>query len=263
MKNIFVEGIQGMGKSTLLQTIADSNPEYQVCREGDYSPVELAWCAWMNQEEYIRILGQYSPLRKEIEENTVKEGDHFVVTYTKILTDIPGFHKELERYEIYNGRRTLEELEQIVSMRYQQFHGNGYLFECSFLQNIIEDLILFHQLSDDDIVAFYQRLFQKIEKENFVLLYLFSDKLEESTRIIQKERSDNHGNPLWYPVMLEYLKNSPYGKKHHYQEFGDLIQHFKHRQQIELRIMDEILGDYAKILPAKEWKMEDMLALIR
>ena len=44
MKNIFIEGIQGMGKSTLLQAIAERLPELHVCREGDYSPVELSWC---------------------------------------------------------------------------------------------------------------------------------------------------------------------------------------------------------------------------
>ena len=42
MKNIFIEGIQGMGKSTLLQSIAERLPELHVCREGDYSPVELS-----------------------------------------------------------------------------------------------------------------------------------------------------------------------------------------------------------------------------
>ena len=40
-RNIFIEGIQGMGKSTLLQAIARKAPELQVCREGEYSPVEL------------------------------------------------------------------------------------------------------------------------------------------------------------------------------------------------------------------------------
>ena len=36
-ENIFIEGLQGMGKSTLLQKIASHRPEYRVCREGEYS----------------------------------------------------------------------------------------------------------------------------------------------------------------------------------------------------------------------------------
>ena len=34
MKNIFVEGIQGSGKSTLINNIVKFNPELHVCREG-------------------------------------------------------------------------------------------------------------------------------------------------------------------------------------------------------------------------------------
>ena len=52
MKNIFIGGIQGMGKSTLVNSVFKAVPELHVCREGDYSPVDLAWCTWMSKEEY-------------------------------------------------------------------------------------------------------------------------------------------------------------------------------------------------------------------
>ena len=63
MKNIFIEGIQGMGKSTLLQAIAERLPELHVCREGDYSPVELSWCTWMTEADYLAALERYGSLR--------------------------------------------------------------------------------------------------------------------------------------------------------------------------------------------------------
>ncbi len=251
-QNIFIEGLQGMGKSTLLQEIAGHRPEYKVCREGDYSPVELAWCAWMNRDQYTAALERYAPIRSEIEAGTYREEDHYIVTYTKILTDIPGFHKDLEQYEIYNGRKTLREMEEIILARYRRFHDSGYVFECAFMQNIVEDLILFHQLSDEEILEFYQRLYAVIPKENFRLLYLYSDKIAENIRVIQKERSDGQGNQMWYPVMMEYLVNSPYGIAHGYKDFEDLISHLKHRQQVELRIVHDIVGERASILPAKE-----------
>lgn len=252
MDNIFIEGLQGMGKSTLLSKIAGQKPEYKVCREGDYSPVELAWCTWMNEEQYAAALEKYASIRREIEANTFYEEEHYIVTYTHILTDIPGFHKDLEQYEIYNGRRTLQELEQIIFTRYGQFQGSGYLFECAFLQNIVEDLILFHQLSDEEILSFYRRLYAIMPKEHFRLLYLYSDRIAENIRVIQEERSDDQGNQMWYPMMMEYLVNSPYGKAHGYKGFEDLISHLKHRQQVELRIVREIIGQRATILPAKE-----------
>lgn len=147
MKNVFIEGIQGMGKTTLLNSISAAVPEFYVCREGDYSPIDLAWCSWMSKEEYEAVLKCYRPIQNEIRKNTVQEQEHFIVTYTKIVTYIPNFYKELEKYEVYNGRKTLQDLKKLILSRYRNFSKNGYLFECSFFQNIIEDLILFHLLS--------------------------------------------------------------------------------------------------------------------
>lgn len=263
MHNIFIEGIQGMGKSTLLQKIAEKRPDLHVCREGDYSPVELAWCAWMTEGEYYAMKERYPALQKELETNTFGEDERYIVTYTKILTDIPGFHKDLERFEIYNGRKSREELEDIVRMRYRRFSGTGYLFECAFLQNIVEDLILFHQMSDDEIVAFYRKLYDEVRKENFLLLYLYGENLEESTEIIRKERCDSQGKEMWYPLMMNYLCESPWGKAHGYSGFGDLVAHFRHRQQVELRILREVVRERAVILPSRGWKEEEIAELVR
>ncbi len=262
MKNIFIEGIQGAGKSTLLNRIHETVPELHVCREGDYSPVDLAWCTWMTKEEYEAVLECYKPIREEIIQNTVKEQGHFIVTYTKIITDIPNFHKELEKYEIYNGRKTLQEMKEIILTRYQNFSQAGYLFECSFFQNIVEDLILFHELNDEEIVEFYRELFSKVDSEQFLMLYIYSDEPEENIKVIKKERSDNEGNEMWYPMMLEYLIHSPYGKKQGYRTFEDMITHFKHRQQLEMRIISEVLGDKAIVLPSKSWKTEDIVVAL-
>ncbi|MBR4026504.1 MAG: hypothetical protein IKJ01_02950 [Lachnospiraceae bacterium] len=263
MKNIFIEGIQGMGKSTLLNRIFTVLPQLHICREGDYSPVELAWCTWMTKEEYDAILKQYNTLQDEIIKNTVQEDNHFIISYTKIITDVPNFHKELEKFEIYNGRKTLQEFKEIIFTRYKNFTETDYLLECSFFQNIIEELILFYQLSDDEIVTFYYELYSKIDKEHFLLLYLYSDKLEESIAIIKKERSDSMGNEMWYPMMLKYLIDSPYGKSYGYRTLEDMITHFQHRQQLELRIIKEVIDNKAVILTAKEWKIEDIIKLIK
>lgn len=258
MTNIWIEGLQGSGKSTLAREITRLNSKYCLCAEGDYSPVELAWCTWMNETQYQSILKQYDAISDEIRANTVLEGSHYIVTYTRILTDIPGFHKDLEQYEIYNGRRTLAEIKEIVLERYRTFHGNGYVFECSFLQNLVEDLILFHQLSDEEIITLYREFYEAVATKNFLLLYLYSDDIEDNIRAIKKERSDTQGNQVWYLMMMEFFKNSPYGKQHNVKSFEDLIAHFKHRQKLEMRIIKEIVGEQAVVLKSKKWTKEEI-----
>lgn len=262
MNNIYVEGIQGAGKSTLVNRLAQAHPNLHVCREGDYSPVELAWCTWMTEDEYQAVLLRYASIREEIEKNTYQEQEHYIITYTRILTDIPGFHKDLEQYEIYNGRRNLQEFKEIIFSRHQAFDGNGYLFECSFFQNVIETLILYYVLNDEEIVEFYRELYSRVDKEHFRLLYLYSEDLEGNIRAVRKERCDGLGNEWWYELMLRYLIHSPYGQQHHYSSFEDMISHFRHRQDLEMRIIRDVVGDNAEIIPAKgysleEWDMKD------
>ena len=62
--------------------------------------------------------------------------------------------------------------------------------------------------------------------------------------------------------MLDYLVNSPYGKQHGYKGFNDMVIHFRHRQQIELRIIKEIIQERAVILPAKQWSIEEVIKAI-
>lgn len=253
-KNIFIEGLQGMGKSTLLQRLSKRLPEYRVYREGDLSPVDLAWCSYMTETEYQQTLGRYPDIAEEIRQWTKQEGDRYVVAYTRILTDYPGFHKDLEQFEIYNGRKSLEELKQIVTKRFQAFwksKESGSLFECAFFQNIIEDLILFHQLSDEDIVEFYKQLFALVDRDSFLLLYLDSEQVEENILQIKKERCDEHGNPIWFELMINYLKDSPYGRQQGYENASHLMLHLKHRQALERRIIREVLGENAIIVPAR------------
>ena len=256
--NLWIEGLQGSGKSTLLQELVHMNPQLKVCREGDYSPVELAWCTWMDKEQYEAVLTRYEAISEEIKLHTVHEGDRYIVMYTQILTDIPGFHKDLEQYEIYNGRKSFDEVKEIVTSRYKAFRDTCYVFECSFLQNLTEDLILFHEKNDEEILEIYRELFAVLDKESFRLVYLYSEDVEENIRIISKERSDTDGTPLWLPMMIEYLKNSPYGMKHGLESFEDLIAHLKHRQELELRIIKEILGERAVVLKSKQWTTDEI-----
>ena len=97
-----------------------------------------------------------------------------------------------------------------------------------------------------------------MEKKRFCLYYLYEEEPEACVEQICRERSDEEGNQLWYLLMMEYLKNSPYGKAHRVQGFADLLLHLENRQKLEMRVIREILGNSVRILPAKRYADSDL-----
>ena len=272
--NYFIEGIQGAGKSTLTGRLAERLPEYKVFREGDHNPVELAWCAYMTKEQYESILNKYAPLADEIKANVITEAEYicnrtdasadgsndlddsrYVLTYTRVITDIPGFHKDLEQYEIYNGRVSREDFEKIILSRYNNWKGDDQIFECSIFQNIIESQILYYEMTDEEILDFYRRLREVLGEREYKILYLEVDDIAESINIIRRERVDADGNEMWYPLMMEYLKQCPYGQRNGWKGFEDLVSHLEHRRALELRIIKEVFPEHAVILKSKSYDL--------
>lgn len=257
MKNIFIEGMQGSGKTTLMRALNEKLEGYDVYFEGDISPVELAWCSFMSEEEYHQTLDKFPTLISEIEKHTVREDNNFIVEYTRILTDLRGFHHYMEKYEIYNGRRTYEEFKDVILTRFHRFQGTGNLFECSFFQNIMEELILFYCKSEKEIFEFYREIFDVMKQKDFRLLYLYSDDIKGNVLQIKKERTDINGVEMWFPLMMKYLNDSFYGREHRFVGISDMIVHFEKRMYLEVKIVKEILGEYSLILPAKEYEIEN------
>ena len=250
-KNIFIEGIQGTGKTTLLRLLGQQLTDYHVFWEGDYSPVELAWCSYMTQAEYEKALEKFPDLAEEIEKWTTREAEYFIVQYTRIMAERREFYQYMEQFEIYNARRSLKEFKEILLKRYSTFNGEGNIFECSFFQNTVEELLKYTE-------RIKGKTFAQLKDKDFIMLYLYSEQIEENIWQIKKERSDGSGNEMWYPLMLNYLNDTPYGKEHPFEGVADMAAHFKRRMQMELKIIKEVLGEQAIILPAKEYEIEDV-----
>ncbi len=259
MKNIFIEGIQGTGKTTLLRLLGEALPDYQVYWEGDYSPVELAWCTYMTEAEYEAALAKFPDLEEKIRNSTYQEDGRYIVTYTRILAERREFYEYMEQFEIYNGRRPLEEFKAILLKRYETFSGSGNIFECSFFQNTMEELLLYYDMTEQEIFDFYEELFAPLKDKDFVMVYLHSEQIEENILQIKRERSDEKGTELWYPLMLRYLNETPYGKKHPFESVEDMADHFRRRMGMELKTIEKVLKDQAIVIPAKEYRIEKLI----
>ena len=184
--NYFIEGLQGAGKSTLIQKLSAHLPEHTVFREGDYSPVELAWCTYTTEAQYQNVLAQYPSLAEEIRAKTVTEGQHRIICYTQILTDVPDFHRNLEKLEIYNGNLDRESFEAVVLERFGRWNGEGQIFECSIFQNIIENQILYLGMKDEEILDFYRRLEKILHGRPYRILYLDVEDIAGAIGVIRK-----------------------------------------------------------------------------
>ena len=260
--NFFVEGLQGSGKSTMVRKLFEFNPDYSAIREGEYSPVELSWCAYVNNDQYEEILKKHPELRSEIEGKTFSEGKRKIICYTKIVTDNQAFFQDLEQYEIYNNRVPFDDFRSIVLERYRKWDSDKMIFECSIFQNTIEDMILFRQMPDEEIMAFYRLVREALNGKEYCIIYLKADDIRVNLDVIRKERSDASGNELWYPMMLGFFNDCPYSKAHGLRGDDDLIDHFKHRQDLEIRICEEIFPDKSIILRSKDYTDESIKQLL-
>ena len=256
--NFFVEGLQGSGKSTLVRKLSGKHPDHHVFLEGDYSPVELAWCAYTSGDEYSAILEKYHSIENEIKPKSHKEDGHVIICYTQIITDTPGFYKDLERYEIYNNRVSREDFKKIILTRYAKWNTDGNIFECSLFQNIVEDMILFQNASDEEIIAFYIEIRKALGERDYHIVYLMSEDIRSNIDLIRKERSDDQGIEMWYPLMLKYFDESPFARKNGLSGGEDMLMHFANRQELELKICKEVFPDRHTILKSKSYGDEEI-----
>ena len=255
--NYFIEGLQGSGKSTLAGKLSEKCGG-RLFREGDYSPVELAWCAYLSEDCLEEIMARHPDLRTKTEAQTFDEDGRKIVCYTRIPTEDTGFYKDMEQHEIYNGRLPLDKFKDIVLKRYRAWNGSGQIFECSLFQNTIEDMILFRDLPDEEIIGFYREAAKALEGKDFRIVYLKTENIAQSILVIRKERTDGREKEIWYDMMLGFFNNSLYAKAHGVSGNGAMIEHFAHRQQLELRICREIFPDRSIILGSKGYTDDDI-----
>ena len=253
--NYFVEGIQGIGKSTLVRKLSEKFPDCTAVMEGDYSPVELAWCARLSDAQYLEVLEQWYDLQDQIRSKSHKEDDSWIICYTQVKTENRDFYSQLEKYEIYNGRIPFEAYRNIVLSRYENWHGDGSIFECSLLQNAVEDMILFRELSDDAILGFYQEVKSALSGKQYEIRYIESPDIENNLNDVRKERMDKDGNEIWFDMLMEYFVSSPYAKKRSMNQYEDLLNHLRHRQTLELQICRKIFGEKVTVIQSKTYDL--------
>ena len=215
----------------------------------------------MDEAAYHGILEKYPDFRQSIEEKTFSEGDKKIVCYTKIKTANRGFYKDLEQYEIYNNRVSYDDFKSIILSRYKTWNQDNMIFECSLFQNIVEDMILFRCASNDEIMDFYHDIHNALDGKKYHIVYLKAVDISGNLDIIRKERSDDKGNEIWFPLMLGFFNDSPFAKKNGLMGEASLVNHFRHRQNLELRICEEVFANKYTVVLSKAYTDTNLATL--
>ena len=118
-------------------------------------------------------------------------------------------------------------------------------------------MILFRCASDDEIVDFYREVRDALSDKEYHIVYLQTEDVAGNINVIRKERSDDKGNEMWFPLMLDYFDNCPYSVKNGVSGADALIAHLEHRQNLELRLLKEVFAGKYTILKSKAYTDAD------
>ena len=114
-------------------------------------------------------------------------------------------------------------------------------------------------MADEEILDFYRKLRAVLGDREFRIVYLDAEDIADGINVIRKERVDQEGNEVWFPLMLGFLEQCPYGVKHGLKGFEGLVSHLEHRRALEKRILGEVFPRQAVVLKSKAYEMDEIL----
>lgn len=212
------------------------------------------------------LLAQYPQYAQRIRENMLMQNDTALIAYTRFLSDegqdAPLFC-ELGQYEIFDGKLPKEEYKALTLGRWKAFgeqqaqsNKNGCIvFECAFLQNHVNELLLFHQAQPQELTAFSIALLKQVKAMRPVLFYLDPVDEKESLCRVAKERVNSAGEEVWRERVAEYIAQSPLGQAKGYTGFDGMLEYFSYRKAIEKAMLPS-LPIPTHIIPIRQFDWE-------
>ena len=94
---------------------------------------------------------------------------------------------------------------------------------------------------------------QILYSNQYQIIYLDAYDVRSIIELIKKVRSDENGNELWFPLMIQYLEHSPFGKKHSLHGMDGLLIHLERRKALEHRIINEVFHDETLVIKSKNY----------
>lgn len=205
MRIIFVEGVSGVGKSALSKKLCDKLCEMGYAAkayiEFDFdNPIDFYCTAYFKQDEYEKLLIEYSAFSKDIRKYTIFADDVKLIRYYERET--PLFTEpllgELCRNEFCWKPKNLvpiNEYTRVYKAVWEQFAektNNNFdylIFDGSLFHHPINDMMRNYQVSNDQAAYHVNTLIEAIRNLNPLVCYLMSENVSEQLKKARVSRN--------------------------------------------------------------------------
>lgn len=248
---VFLEGLPGSGKTTFAKRLYDhllsQGQKVTLYKEGDYNPLTYLWQAILTDKELEEILLQYPTLRKDILSQIKKVGTKNILAFTKVQVseEQKSFYQVMQTYEVHKEPK--ERFYELYQDLYKSFHpdqndGTTYIFECTLLQNHVNQLFAVYGLDYDEVQNHVVSLLDNIKTLKPIILYIKQENISNTLNRISKERISPNKNMHsdWIDMAIQYTENTLFGQKHTLKGRELLLDYLVRRQQIEEEILQMI-----------------------
>ena len=251
-KCIMIEGLPGSGKTTFSKRLQKhfQSKKQRVVRysEGDLHPLDLAWCAIVDEKTFEALCEKYDEVVEDIKKNTTAEDGMYIVAYTQVK--LPNHYKtfldDFGRYEIYRSH-ALSTFKSAHIKRWKQFAKNLqpntiYVFECVFLQNHVNELLLKYGLDHEEMIDYFNELLEALLPLKPHVVYIEQCDVKDRITFIANQRKTNNRELYkdWIEYVIDYFHRQPLSKEKGYLGLTGAFQYFETRQSVELSILPKL-----------------------
>ncbi|MEC9484925.1 MAG: hypothetical protein UMR38_03485 [Candidatus Izemoplasma sp.] len=149
----------------------------------------------------------------------------------------------MDTYEIFRSK-TLQPFKEWHHKLWQQFSNTLdtdiiYIFECVYLQNHINELMLKYNLPLPEHIAYFKALLEPLVSHDPILFFVEQKDVKKAIDHVSEERKspDKAKFQDWIDRVIEYIRDMPYGKTLGYTDYEGIIQYFKDRQLLSKEII--------------------------
>lgn len=219
------------------------------------NPCDIRLTSVMKQDEFNFILQKFTSyediLRAKL---TIYNGWYCI--FLPDFKETPTLYSLLKIYITDNGKieskRFIQALQGKIAAFVKQAMTNNivYIYENIMFQQVLNELMRSMSCDEEQMIQYILELEEILAPLHPHIFYLCPSNLREQINRVAKERiSDNYElYPDWIDWMVEYLKDSQYGRTYNVSDKKDLMIYFQKRASIEEKCFNILKSAKNKII---------------